>query len=196
MKLKSAFLTLLLSIFLLSNMALSQSLEESFTEAEVLYNNSEKSLSDQSRFFQVLRELAASGHACAKYRIASFYVSGNVTSQDYSLAFSEANRAYELGCERASARLAYYYKRGIGTDIDLNRSLEMYIESADGGSSTSAYRVAEIYRAGNESIERNLIQAYEWLVKASRMGSASAMEELDSCKFNGFFCESHLAVIP
>jgi len=87
------------------------------------------------------------GNAHAMYRLAVAYEKGNLglTQTD-----TKANELYALAAEKGHAvarfNLGYNYKYGIGVEIDLNRCVELWEQSAKQGDVNAQFALSNIYR--------------------------------------------------
>ena len=67
------------------------------------------------------------------------------------------------------------YEKGIGVKKNLEKSLELYLKSANAGAPIAQYNVGEIYAEGR-GVKIDNIMALKWLIIAGLRGDADAMQ--------------------
>ncbi len=172
---------------------LSESHDDMFERATSIYNDPKTPFSTISDLFDVFRKLSENGHDCANYYLAGYYTSGNHVSQNFKTSFDYYLKAYNLGCKDSAYLLAHKYENGNGTKVNITRASSLYFEAANFESQLAALHIAKSYKQGTKLLERNLPEAYIWFNKAAQLGSDEAIKELESCQYNGLFCEKHLS---
>ena len=94
---------------------------------------------------------------------------------DYAaLNISELNDLSDEGDPEAQGILAYYYQEGINVQKDYAKSLELYLKSAENGSTTSMVNIAYLYSNGI-GVEQDHKEAFKWNIKAAENGDTSGM---------------------
>ncbi len=105
--------------------------------------------------------------------------------RDYAEAVKHYSIAASNGHKQAKDVLGNYYVRLAETAKSKESELEYYKEASNYGSAVATLHVANIYYAGNETVERNLEEAVKWYIKASKEGSIEAKCMLGECYYNG-----------
>lgn len=98
--------------------------------------------------------------------------------KEINYADLDVTELHELSEERdieAQVLLAYSYQVGInGVEKDYEKSLELYLKSAENGSTTSMINIAYLYSNGI-GVEQDHKEAFKWNLQAAENGDSSGM---------------------
>jgi uncharacterized protein len=113
------------------------------------------------------------------WKLAKRYQHADGTEQDCAQAVDLYNRAAALGQADAYADLGYIYQNGCGTiQVDTAKAFANYLHGAKLGSAICQNNVASILDDGSESIPRNPVRAYAWLLMAKENTNEAATAHL------------------
>lgn len=99
-------------------------------------------------------------------------------SPDPDKAIEWLEKAAEKGVPDATFQLARIYLTGDIVERDYPRGMRLYLEAAEGGSIDAQLKVAELYRLGRGSFNRNVNKAVHWNRLAADRGDSVAHMEL------------------
>ena len=91
-----------------------------------------------------------------------------------ALDVSELQKLSDEKDSDAQGTLAYYYQEGINVKKDYEKSLELYLKSAENGNTTSMINIAYLYSNGI-GVEQNHKEAFKWNLQAAENGDPSGM---------------------
>ncbi len=151
-------------------------------------------------FREKLRD-ASQGNSEAQYDVGSMYLNGRGVKADRTTAagwfskaaaqnnpqaisrlklmhenetrFSKTLAAAELGDRDSQYDLGNMYTKGIGVDIDYQRAIATYEQSAGQGSDKAAYKLGLIYYEGT-GIPQNMKTAFKWFMHAAENDHTAA----------------------
>lgn len=86
----------------------------------------------------------------------------------------ELKKLSDEGDREAQGVLAYYYQEGINVKKDYEKSLELYLKSAENGNTTSMINIAYLYSNGI-GVEQNHKEAFKWNLQAAENDDSSGM---------------------
>ena len=101
---------------------------------------------------------------------------GDGVPEDNALATKLLIRSHEMGHVEATYNLGICYHYGFGTDVDLEKAFERYLESANAGYGKGMELVGRFYNQGIY-VEKNRRQAEYWLQKAMSSSDPDAVNE-------------------
>ena len=110
------------------------------------------------------------------YELAMKHIYGDGVAEDNELATKLLIQAHDLGHVEAAYNLGICYHYGYGTDINLAKAYELYLESAEGGYGKGMELTGRFYNRGIY-VERDRRQAEYWLRKAMESSDPDAAEE-------------------
>ena len=110
------------------------------------------------------------------FELAMRHIYGNGVPEDNELAFELLTRAHEMGHIEAAYNLGICFHYGYGTQIDLARAFELYLEAANSGYGKGMELVGRFYNRGIH-VEKDRELAELWLERAIASGDAEAAEE-------------------
>ena len=110
------------------------------------------------------------------FELAMRHIYGNGVPEDNELAFELLTRAHEMGHIEAAYNLGICFHYGYGTQIDLARAFELYLEAANAGYGKGMVLVGRFYNRGIH-VEKDRELAELWLERAIASGDAEAAEE-------------------
>ena len=108
--------------------------------------------------------------------LAMKHIYGDGVPEDNELAFELLTYAHDLGHIEAAYNLGICHHYGFGTDIDLAKAFDMYLESANRGYGKGMELVGRFYNQGIY-VERDRKLAEHWLLKAAESSDPEAAEE-------------------
>ena len=110
------------------------------------------------------------------YELAMKHIYGDGVPEDNDLATKLLIQAHEMGHVEATYNLGICYHYGFGTDVDLEKAFDLYLESANAGYGKGMELVGRFYNQGIY-VKQNREQAEYWLRKAMESFDPSAVEE-------------------
>jgi TPR repeat protein len=140
------------------------------------------------------------GNAAAMFNLAVAYEDGE---NGLTQSLTKANELYTLAAEKghATARcnLGYNYYHGIGVEINFNRCVELWDQSAKQGNVSAQYNLSDIYKDGSEdnengnpmTIPQNLPLHFKWALAAAKQGNKGGQRFTGDCYDEGWGVESN-----
>ncbi|MBR3298112.1 MAG: sel1 repeat family protein [Clostridia bacterium] len=110
------------------------------------------------------------------FELAMKHIYGDGVPEDNELAFELLTRAHEMGHIEASYNLGICFHYGYGTEVDLKKAFELYLEAANAGYGKGMELVGRFYNQGTH-VQRDRNLAELWLDRAIKSGDAEAAEE-------------------
>ena len=110
------------------------------------------------------------------YELAMKHIYGNGVPEDNDLATKLLIQAHEMGHIEATYNLGICYHYGFGTDVNLEKAFDLYLESANAGYGKGMELVGRFYNQGIY-VKQDREQAEYWLRKALESSDPSAIEE-------------------
>lgn len=110
------------------------------------------------------------------YERAMRHIYGDGVPEDNELAVKQLTQAYDMGHVEATYNLGICYHYGYGTDEDLAKAYELYLESANGGYGKGMELIGRFYNQGIY-VKKNRKRAEFWLQKAIESSDPEAVEE-------------------
>lgn len=110
------------------------------------------------------------------FELAMRHIYGDGVPEDNELALKLLTQAYDMGHVEATYNLAICCHYGYGTDEDLAKAYELYLESANGGYGKGMELIGRFYNQGIY-VEQNRKHAEFWLQKAIESTDPEAVEE-------------------
>jgi TPR repeat protein len=138
------------------------------------------------------------GNTSAMFNLAFAYEEGNLGLTQSS---TKANELYALGAEKGHAKarfeLGYNYKYGIGVEIDFNRCVELFKQSAKHAFVDAQFALSDLYKDGsldNENgnpvtIPKNLPLHFKWALAAAKQNHIRGQRYTALCYKNGWGVE-------
>lgn len=157
-----------------------------FSLANLYYYGSgvEKNLSQAFLWYM---KSAAQGQPYAAYSVAQMYSKGEYVAEDKEMAqryyksalsgFLELERT-EQADDNLFYKIGMMYKNGLGTDVDVTKSIDYFQRSAENKWST--YQLGKLYLFGAERVEKDKSKAAAWLSKSADDGNEYAGQLLDN----------------
>ena len=127
---------------------------------------------------------AQAGDAKAQVAVADTYMQIGESlkwfgsKRDYEETFKWSKKAADQGDLDAMSLLAFCYRYGKGTTVDLAKAIAIYQKAADQGHACAQLNLALCYLNGN-GCERNEVQGYMWEYRAADQGYTMAMKALN-----------------
>src|ERR1043166_5523879 len=122
------------------------------------HNNGIGTSIDNKMAFKLYQKAADLGNDMAQYRLARAYKNGLGVNKDYVKAFELYQKSADREYLKGIHMLGYCYDFGIGTNINKQKAFELYQKAADLGNSIAQYKLARMYRKG-ENFKRDYIKA-------------------------------------
>ena len=110
------------------------------------------------------------------YQLAMKHIYGDGVPEDNDLAFKLLTQAHDLGHIEATYNLGICYHYGYGTNADLAKAFELYLESANAGYGKGMELVGRFYNRGIYVVQNRAL-AELWLAKAMCSSDTDAVEE-------------------
>ena len=148
-------------------------------------NGYEKNEEEAIRYYKLVAE--SDGDINETFVNVSSYNLGrimayNETKEDDTEAASWLEKAASKGDAAASFILGDMYANGQLGELDYNKAIELYKQSADNGSALAMQRLGEIYETGSYGAEINLEEALRWYLWAALKEYDGAQECVDRVK--------------
>ncbi|GES98820.1 kinase-like domain-containing protein [Rhizophagus clarus] len=136
---------------------------------------------DNERAFKLFKRVGKKGNAIAQYYLGNIYLAENNNIK----AFDYYKKSADKGFSESQFHIAICYSKGIGTEINKTRAVEIIKELAEKGESFCAQNyLGELYEIGRD-INKDLNQAVYWYCKATENGCIIAVYNLGRCYENG-----------
>jgi TPR repeat protein len=103
---------------------------------------------------------------------------------NYRHAFKWYTASARSGNIAAQKSLAYFYLKGLATDIDYDTALLWYTKAAESGDTESRVILGKLYRKG-DYIKQDLPMAVKWYSQAARQGNVVAQNCLSQLQQRG-----------
>ena len=110
------------------------------------------------------------------YELAMKHIYGDGVPEDNNLATQLLTQAHDMGHIEAAYNLGICYHYGYGTDVNLEKAFELYLESANKGYGKGQELVGRFYNRGIY-VQKDRGKAEYWLTKAMASSDAEAVEE-------------------
>lgn len=157
-----------------------------FSLANLYYygNGVEKDLSQAFFWYQ---KSASQGQPYASYAAAQMYSKGEYVDKDddtaqqyYKQALSEFLNLErkEQADENLFYKIGMMYKNGLGTDVDISKTIEYFKSSAE--NKWSSYQLGKLFLFGADGLEKDKEKAIRWLTKSADDGNEYAQKLLDN----------------
>jgi eukaryotic-like serine/threonine-protein kinase len=153
----------------------------------VKYAQGEDSLPrDDVKAVELYRLAANQGFPRAQTNLGDMYFFGRGgLTQSYLDAISWYLKAAQQDWPDAQYRLGYMYEKGIGTDKDVPRAVQLYKSAADHGYPEAQNLLGILYATGTDGITEDDKQAVGWYQKAADQGFPKAEKNLGDMYFFG-----------
>ena len=109
------------------------------------------------------------------YELAMKHIYGDGVPEDNDLALKLLTKAHNMGHVEATYNLGICYYYGHGTNVDLARAYELYLESANAGYGKGMVLIVRFYNRGIY-VAQDRRQAEYWLRKAMDSSDPDAVE--------------------
>jgi eukaryotic-like serine/threonine-protein kinase len=141
---------------------------------------------DDVKAVELYRLAANQGFARAETNLGDMYFYGRGgLRQSSSDAASWYLKASQQDWPDAQYRLGYMYEKGIGTDKDVQRAVQLYQSAADHGYAEAQNLLGILYATGGDGLKEDDKQALAWYQKAADQGFAKAEKNLGDMYFFG-----------
>lgn len=110
------------------------------------------------------------------FELAMKHIYGNGVPEDNDLATKLLIQSHEMGHVEATYNLGICYHYGFGTDVDVAKAFELYLETANAGYGKGMELVGRFYNQGIY-VEKDRKQAVYWLQKAMSSADPDAVGE-------------------
>ncbi len=123
-----------------------------------------------------LQDLASVGNIAAINKLVDYYLA----NKDFKNAFLTAQRFGYVSDSHGYKTLGYFYQKGVGTPVDLEKAAYFYEKSYELGDTSSGYNIALIHVKNRE-----YSKALSYLAKGIENNHAPSMRLLASLYLNG-----------
>jgi eukaryotic-like serine/threonine-protein kinase len=153
----------------------------------VKYAQGEDSLPrDDTKAVDLYRLAANQGFPRAETNLGDMYFFGRGgLTQSYLDAISWYLKAAQQDWPDAQYRLGYMYEKGVGTDKDVPRAVQLYKSAADHGYPEAQNLLGILYATGTDGLTEDDKQALAWYQKAADQGFPKAEKNLGDMYFFG-----------
>ena len=141
------------------------------------------------------------GNAEAMYKLANSYAEGDLgLTQSLTIASELYALAAEKGHAEARYNLGVRYFHGRGVEIDFNRCVDLWEQSAKQGDVNAQFNLCDMYRKGSEDNENgnpmtipvNHPLHFRWALAAAKQGHAKGQVYTGDCYEEGWGVEPNL----
>ena len=141
---------------------------------------------DDIKAVEYYRKAANQGLAKAQTNLGDMYFFGRGgLQQSYLDALSWYLKAAQQNVADAQFRVALMYEKGLGTDKDVARAVQLFRSAADLGSPEAQNVLGVLYATGGNGITADDKQAVAWYQKAADQGLAKAEKNLGDMYYFG-----------
>ena len=133
---------------------------------------------------RIMQKASDLGLIKASILLADWYVKDYIPSDNYRQAIELYEKCHILGDPQSLCRLGMCYKKGIGVQKDLAKSLEYYVSAYEAGMNGACFDIAMAYEKGT-GVEKNLEMAVQWDRKGTEAGDPECACNLGFCYYHG-----------
>jgi serine/threonine protein kinase/TPR repeat protein len=153
----------------------------------VKYAQAENGLTrNDTKAVEWYRKAANQGLAKAQTNLGDMYFFGRGgLTRSYLDALSWYLKASQQDWPDAQYRLGYMYEKGLGTDKDMAKAVQLYRSAADRGYAEAQNLLGTLYATGTAGLAQDDKQALAWYQKATDQGFAKAEKNLGDMYFFG-----------
>ena len=131
------------------------------------------------------------------YRLARCYKDSRGKNRDYKKAYEMLRALAEIDCSKitlyeeaeftadAAVSLAYCYYKGIGTDQNVEKAIDIWKEYAEKSDETACHNLGVEYLSG-KYLKRDYEKAFYWTKKAVELGDVATKNNLGWCYEKGY----------
>jgi TPR repeat protein len=110
-------------------------------------------------------------------------------AKDYVSALKHYLAAMKMGNSHGSDMVGYYYEKGLGVQVDLQKAFDCYEQASEKGNPSAMFSLSLMYHFG-EIVAKNDEKAYEWMLKSYKSGFRGGTNDT----WVGFFLETGTGV--
>ncbi|EXX53796.1 Tpk1p [Rhizophagus irregularis DAOM 197198w] len=159
--------------------------EEKYMNAKILLGISYKygygTELNIKKAFDIFRKVGKDGNAIAQFYLGNLYIEDNNEAK----AFECYKKSADKGFMESQLQIGKCYSKGIGTETDKVKAIELILESAKKAKNGCAQNyLGELYELGRD-VNKDLKQAAYWYCKAAENGCMIADYNLGKCYENG-----------
>jgi len=141
---------------------------------------------DDTKALEWYRKAANQGLPKAQTNLGDMYFFGRGgLTQSYLDALSWYLKASQQDWPDAQYRLGYMYEKGLGTDKDPAKALQLYRSAAEHGYAEAQNLLGILYATGTGGVTQDDKQAVDWYQKAADQNFAKAEKNLGDMYFFG-----------
>ncbi|KAG9293230.1 hypothetical protein G9A89_010601 [Geosiphon pyriformis] len=177
----------------------------------VCYQNGSGTTKNLEKAFQLYSKAAEAGNTNAQYNLGVCYQNGEGTTKNLEKAFQLYSKAAEAGNTKAQYNLGLCYQNGSGTTKNLEKAFQLYSKAVEAGSLVAQNILSTYFPNGLETMNhlekvinlspqnnigmyyrngwgtgKNLAAAFEFYLKATKMGNQNVQYNLGWCYQNGW----------
>lgn len=139
----------------------------------------------EGRAFTWFKKALSAGYHLSACSLADYYWLGiDRCRQDYKKAIEYYRIAANAGVPIAMRKLAFAYRQGLGTAVNLREAFQWYKQSADLGERTSQFNVAVMYQKGQGTISDEAA-AFKYFLLSAKQGDPDAQFYAGQAYLNG-----------
>ena len=135
---------------------------------------------DYKKAVEYFEKSAELGLSDAYNYLGIAYEYGEGVKKNYAKAFFNYNKAAELKNMYGLYNVARCYEFGLAIKKNINEAIKYYILSGKHGYSKAYYILSVIYKDGENGIKKDYDIAFDYLIKAAKMGNKKAKSVLAS----------------
>lgn len=138
--------------------------------------NKQKSFDLLKKLINIISEEKLDG--ISNLLLGQIYESGEVTTQNFNMAFKYYKKAADLGHREAMRKLGNFYEFGQGVEKNDSLAFREYHKAANAGNPIGMTCVAHCYQCGI-GVEPNISIAWHWYITAAKNGDIEAQKYCD-----------------
>jgi TPR repeat protein len=136
---------------------------------------------NEQNAFKLYQKAAELENLLAQFDLSYIYI---CVKKDYDKAFKISEKLCKKKYPCGINRLGYCYEKGIGTEIDNQKTFELYKMAAELGNANGINNLGYCYEKGIGT-EINEQKAFELYHKVADLGESFGINHLGNCYFNG-----------
>lgn len=140
-------------------------------------------IKDTAYALELFEKAAQMGDSNAAARLGLLYEEGNVVEKNLKTAFGYYTKAAASNAT-AAFRLGHFYRQGVGTLADIERSTVCFEHAASLGHIEAMFCTACAYMLGL-GVEKDEWSAYRWFCAGAQRGHGQSYYEMGNCCFKG-----------
>jgi TPR repeat protein len=125
---------------------------------------------------KLFRQAAEQNFAPAQEQLGMYLINQLGVTENKTEGVAWIRKAAEQNFAPAQFTLSYCYAAGVSVKKDEKESLKWYQKAADNGDVLAQKSIGTAYLLGLSGLERDIVAAFDWFIKAAKQGDAEAIE--------------------